>query len=207
MGRLEEAEADYRRVIELKPKGPDANLFLAEAYVGLARLQDRQGRPGKAAEYLDQLVKDAPESEWAYLRRAEFRRDRGEHDAALEDCDRAARLKPGWAVPALVRASVEAARGQPAAAVAAAERALEKAPKHDGRVLYAAACVWSLAARAADPAEASRYADRAADLLAEALDRGFHDLLYPEHNRMTEDPAMGPVRQNPRVRDLLAHRR
>ena len=207
MGRLEEAEADYRRVIELKPKGPDANLFLAEAYVGLARLQDRQGRPGKAAEYLDQLVKDAPESEWAYLRRAEFRRDRGEHDAALEDCDRAARLKPGWAVPALVRASVEAARGQPAAAVAAAERALEKAPKYDGHVLYTAACVWSLASRATDgPDLARRYADRAAGLLAEALDKGFLDLSFPEHNRLADDPALAPIRQLPPLRDLLAQR-
>jgi tetratricopeptide (TPR) repeat protein len=207
MGRLEEAEADYRRVIELKPKGPDANLFLAEAYVGLARLQDRQGRPGKAAEYLDQLVKDAPESEWAYLRRAEFRRDRGEHDAALEDCDRAARLKPGWAVPALVRASVEAARGQPAAAVAAAERALEKAPKYDGHVLYTAACVWSLASRATDgPDLARRYADRAAGLLAEALDKGFLDLSFPEHNRLADDPALAPIRADARVRDLIDHR-
>jgi tetratricopeptide (TPR) repeat protein/tRNA A-37 threonylcarbamoyl transferase component Bud32 len=207
MGRLEDAEADYRRLIALKPKGPDANLSLAEAYVGLARLQDRQGRPGKAAECLDQLVKDAPESEWAYLRRAEYRRDRGDHDAALEDCDRAARLKPGWAVPPLVRASVEAARGRPEAAVAAAERALEKAPKYDGHVLYTAACVWSLAFRAADePDQARRAADRAAGLLAEALGKGFLDLSFPEHNRLADDPALAPIRGDARVRDLIDHR-
>jgi tetratricopeptide (TPR) repeat protein/tRNA A-37 threonylcarbamoyl transferase component Bud32 len=207
MGRLEEAEADYRRVTELKPKGPDANLCLAEAYVGLARLQERQGRPGKAAEYLDRLVKDAPESEWAYLRRAEYRRDRGDHDAALEDCERAARLKPDWAVPPLVHASVEAARGRTAAAVAEAERALEKAPKYDGHVLYTAACVWSLASRAADePDQARRYADRAAGLLAEALGKGFLDLSFPEHNRLADDPALAPIRGDARVRDLIDHR-
>jgi tetratricopeptide (TPR) repeat protein/tRNA A-37 threonylcarbamoyl transferase component Bud32 len=207
MGRLEEAEADYRRLIELKPKGPDANLCLAEAYVGLARLQDRQGRPGKAVEYLDRLVKEAPESEWAYLRRAEFRRDRGDLDAALKDCDRASSLKPGWAVPPLVRASVEAARGRPAAAVAEAERALEKAPKHDGHVLCTAACVWSLASRTADePDQARRYADRATGLLAEALDKGFHDLSFPEHNRLADDPALAPIRGDARVRDLIDHR-
>jgi tetratricopeptide (TPR) repeat protein len=149
-------------------------------------------------------VAAAPKSGWAYLRRAEYRRDRGDHDAALADCDRAARLEPDWALPALVRASVEAARGRPGPAVAAAERALEKAPRHDGHVLYTAACVWSLAARsAADQAEARRHADRAADLLAEALDKGFHDLLYPEHNRMADDPALAPIRQHPRVRSLL----
>jgi tetratricopeptide (TPR) repeat protein/tRNA A-37 threonylcarbamoyl transferase component Bud32 len=206
LGRLPEAEADYRQLIELKPKGEGASLCLAEAYVGLARLQDRQGRPGKAAECLDRLVKEAPGSEWSYLRRAEHRRDRGDYDAALADCDRAARLKPGWALPALVRASVEAARGRPAAAVADAERALKAAPEHDGHVLYTAACVWSLACHAeADPAEARRHADRAAALLAEALDRGFGDLIYPEHNRMADDPALASVRQHPRVRALLAH--
>src|SRR5262249_34828854 len=125
---------------------------------------------------------------------------------ALADCDRAARLNPAWALPPLVRASVDAARGRPAAAVAAAERALEKAPKHDGHVLYAAACGWSLASRAAGPGEARGYADRAAPLLAEALDRGFDDLLYPEHNRMADDPALDPIRQLPRVRDLLSRK-
>src|SRR5262249_30710131 len=38
LGRLAEVEADYRRLIELKPKGEGASLCLAEAYVGLARL-------------------------------------------------------------------------------------------------------------------------------------------------------------------------
>jgi hypothetical protein len=88
--------------------------------------------------------------------------------------------------------------------VAEAERALAKAPKDDGHVLYAAACVWSLASRAAtDRGEAERYADRAAALLAAALDRGFHDLSYPEHNRMADDPALAPIRHLPQVRDLL----
>ena len=82
-------------------------------------------------------------------------------------------------------------------------------------MLYAAACVWSLASRAAAarPANkqaadlAKRYTDRAATLLLECLDKGFHDLLYPEHNRMAEDPALEPVRQHPLVSDLLARRR
>jgi hypothetical protein len=91
--------------------------------------------------------------------------------------------------------------------VPAAECALQAAPPHDGHVLYAAACAWSLASRAAaDPAEARRHADRAAALLAEALDWGFHDLTYPEHNRMADDPALSPLREHPRVRDLLARK-
>jgi tetratricopeptide (TPR) repeat protein len=200
LGRLAEAAADYRRMTEMKPKEP-------EAFVCLARVCEKQGEPAKAAECFDRLVAAAPESGWAYLRRAEYRRDRGEHEAALSDCDRAARLKPDWVLPALVRASVEAARGRPGPAVADAERVLAKAPKNDGHVLYTAACVWSLASRAAgDPAESKRLADRAAALLAEALDRGFHDLLYPEQNRLTDDPALAPIRQLPPLRDLLAQR-
>jgi hypothetical protein len=56
----------------------------------------------------------------------------------------------------------------------------------------------------ANPAEDKRYTDRAAALLAEALDRGFHDLIYPEHNRMPDDPALAPVLQHLRVRALLS---
>jgi serine/threonine protein kinase/tetratricopeptide (TPR) repeat protein len=200
MGRLAEAETDYGRMIEQKPKEP-------EAYVCLARLYEKQGQPGKAAECLDRLVAANPESAGAYLRRAEYRRDHGQYDAALSDCDQAARLDPGGALPALVSASVEAARGRPEPAVAEAEHALENAPKNDGHVLYAAACVWSLATRTAtDPATAERYANRAVALLAETLDKGFHDLIFPEHDRMADDPALAPIRRLPRVQDLLSRK-
>jgi tetratricopeptide (TPR) repeat protein/tRNA A-37 threonylcarbamoyl transferase component Bud32 len=197
MGRLKEAADDYQRMTELKPKEP-------QAYVCLARLLEKQDEAGKAAACFDRLVAAAPESKWAYLRRAEYRRDRGEYDAALADCNQADRLEPGWALSALVRASVEAARGRPGPAVTDAERILTRAPKQDGRVLYTAACTWSLASRAStDQAEARSFADRAAGFLGEALDKGFHDLLYPEHNRMADDPALAPIRQLPQVRDLL----
>jgi hypothetical protein len=87
---------------------------------------------------------------------------------------------------------------------------LKKAPKDDGRVLYAAACVWGLAAQTAAAAKAENlakeYADRAAALITESLDKGFHDLIYPEHNRMAGDPALAALRQRPEVRDLLEHR-
>jgi tetratricopeptide (TPR) repeat protein/tRNA A-37 threonylcarbamoyl transferase component Bud32 len=200
LGQQDKAEADYRRMIELKPMEP-------AAYVCLARLYDRQGHKEQARQCLGRLVKAAPKSAWSYLRRAEYRRDHAEYDEALNDCAEAARLgATGWAMPALVRASVLAARGQRAAAVAEAERVLEKAPRHDGHVLYAAACVWSLACRGAEPGEAKRLGEQAAGLLAEALDKGFHDLIYPEHNRMPGDPALAPIRHLPRVRDLLSRK-
>jgi tetratricopeptide (TPR) repeat protein/tRNA A-37 threonylcarbamoyl transferase component Bud32 len=200
LGQPDRAAADYKRMIDLKPEAP-------EAYACLARLYQRQNQKARARECLDRLVKAAPQAAWAYLRRAEYRRDQGEHDAALDDCAQAARLGPsGWMVPTLFRAGVLAARGQRGPALAEAERALKQAPPHDGHVLYAAACAWSLACRGADPAEGRRLADRAAALLAEALDKGFHDLLYPEHNRMADDPALAPIRQLPQLRDLLSRK-
>jgi serine/threonine protein kinase/tetratricopeptide (TPR) repeat protein len=199
LGQLDKAMADYQRMTELRPESPSA-------YLCLARLCQKQNQPDKAAAHLDRLVAAAPFSERAWLRRAELRRDQGRFEAALADCDRAARFKPGTALPALVRASIEAAQDRSALAVEQAERALETAPNYDGHALYAAACVYSLASRTAEPTEAKRLASRAADLLAEALDRGFHDLNYPEHNRMADDPALAPIRQMPRVRDLLSRR-
>jgi eukaryotic-like serine/threonine-protein kinase len=196
-GKLNEAAADFRRMIDLKPKEP-------EPYVCLARIYEKQGQTDKAAACLDQLVSAAPESKWSFARRAEFRRDRGDFDAADADCDRAAALAPSWSLPALISASVTAARGDPLAAVAQAKLVLEKAPPDDGHVLYAAACVWSLAAGATkDQEESNRFAEKAADYLTQALDKGFHDLLYPEHNRMADEPALARIRQLPRVRELL----
>src|SRR5581483_7355023 len=199
------AAADYRRLIGLRPKDPNA-------YVSLALVLEKQDKPEEAKACCDQLLAADPNSAMAHLRRAEFRRDHGQFDPALEDCDQAARLDPASALPELVRASVEATRGRHREAVERAEAALKKAPADDGRVLYAAAGVWSLASRAVaeasgpDAVLAKVYADRAATLLAAALDKGFHDLSFPEHNRMTGDPALAPVRLHPKVRELLAGR-
>jgi tetratricopeptide (TPR) repeat protein/tRNA A-37 threonylcarbamoyl transferase component Bud32 len=199
LGRLDDAAKDYRRLIGLRPKAPDA-------YVSLALVYTKQGKPEEARKCFERLVQAAPDVSRSYLCRAEFRRNRGEFQAALADCAEAARKDPGSALPPLVRASVEAARGRPERAVADAERALKKAPPNDGRVLYAAACVWSLASQKAAADKAKPYADGAADFLAGAVGKGFHDLIYPEHNRMADDPALAPLRQHPRARDLLAHR-
>jgi tetratricopeptide (TPR) repeat protein len=201
VGRLDEAATDYQRMIELRPKAPDA-------YIGLALVLAKQGKVEEGEACYERMVAANPDSAPVYLRRAEFRRDRGAFDEAEADCDRAAAKERDSALPALVRASITAARGRHRQAAADAERTLEKAPKNDGHVLYAAACALSLASQAAvaDTAETERYADRAAALLAMALDKGFHDLVFPEHNRMVEDPALAAIRRQPQVDDLLAHR-
>jgi serine/threonine protein kinase/predicted Zn-dependent protease len=203
MGKLDEAAADYQRLIQMKPND-------LEACVSLAGVYEQQKEPERAKKCYDELVAANSGSARAYLRRAVFHRNQGNFAAAREDCNTAVRKEPDSALPALVAVSVEAAAGRYSEAVAQAERALAKAPKHDGPSLYAAACVWSLASSAAarsgpDGAKlAKAYADRAAALLAETLDKGFHDLLYPEHNRMADDPALASIRQLPQVRNLLS---
>jgi hypothetical protein len=113
-------------------------------------------------------------------------------------------------LPALLQASITAARGDAAAAVAKAERVLSEATKDDGQVLYSAVQVWGLASAAAtkagDSENAQRYADRAVELLNQTLGQGFHELSYPEHDRMIDDPALASIREHPQARDLLGHR-
>jgi hypothetical protein len=41
------------------------------------------------------------------------------------------------------------------------------------------------------------------DSLAMALDRGFHDFSYQEHNRMPYDPALIAIRGHPRFAELV----
>jgi tetratricopeptide (TPR) repeat protein/serine/threonine protein kinase len=203
LGRLDAAAADYRRLIQLRPDNIDS-------YVSLALVYCKQGQPDKARQCLDQLIEANPKSATAYLQRGRFLRDQGQFEAAWKDSEQAARCDATSVLPALLQASITAARGDPVAAVAAAEHVLAQAPKDNGQVLYAAAQVWGLASAAATRFGkrdlAQRYADRAAELLAQTLDKGFHDLNYPEHNRMIDDPALETIRQHPQARDLLAHR-
>jgi tetratricopeptide (TPR) repeat protein len=201
MGQLDDAVADYQQAIELEPKR-------VESYVGLALVYEKQGKPKLAKDCYERLVAADPKSATVYLRRAEYRRNQQQFAQALADCEEASRHDRDSVLPGLVRASIEAARGDHARAVAEADRLLQKGPAGDGHMLYAAACVWSLAAQVAaaqpDGKELSgRYADRAVGLLAETLDKGFHDLLYEEHNRMIDDPALAGIRQHPRFRELL----
>jgi tetratricopeptide (TPR) repeat protein len=202
LDRLDAAAADYQRSIQLRPRQTDA-------YLGLALVYAKQGRSAQARDCYAAMVAAAPDSPAAHLRRAEFRRDQHQFADALADCDQAARLAPHSVLPALVRAGVQAARGDYRRAVALAQGVLEKAPANDGHVLYAAACTWSLAAQAAardapnHETHEKEYAERALSLLAETLDKGFQDLNYQEQNRILDDPALTPLHRQPRFRELF----
>ena len=206
LGRLDDAVADYRRAIDLKPASP-------EIYVSLALVYETQGKEKMAEECYEKLVAANPDSIFAYLRRAEFHRAHGRFEPALADCARV-REKDGKSVlPGLVEASVTAARGGFAEAIAKADLLLGQGPQDDGHLLYFAACTWCIASEtaakssAAGPELAKQYADRAVQLLQQCLDKGFHDLSYPEHNRMADDPALKAIHHDPRVQALLTVRR
>jgi len=206
LGQLDSAAKDYRRLIELRPENLDC-------YVSLALVYSKQGEPGKARQCLDQMVQANPKSAAAYLWRGRFLRDQGLFEEAWKDSEQAARCDPASVLPKLLQASITAARGDAAAAVATAEQVLSNATqkeKEDGQVLYAAAQVWSLASLAAgrvgDSETAKGYADQAVKMLEQTLDKGFHDLNYPDHNRMIDDPALEAIRQHPKAMELLAHR-
>ncbi|HEY7328718.1 MAG TPA: tetratricopeptide repeat protein [Gemmataceae bacterium] len=206
LGQLDEAAADYRRLIQLKPKLAE----LCEAYVSLALVYSKQGKPDQARQCLDELVKANPQAMEVYLRRGRFLRDQGQFEEAHKDAEQAARCDAKSVLPALLRASIRAAQGDTDAALTEAERAMIEAPQNDGQVIYSAVQVWSLASAAAARAGkmdlARRHADRAAEYLAQALEKGYSDLLYSEHTRMSDDPALEAIRQHPKARDLIAHR-
>ncbi len=206
LGRLDDAVTDYRRAIDLKPASP-------EIYVSLALVYETQGKEKMADECYEKLVAANPDSVFAYLRRAEFHRAHGRFELALADCARA-REKDGKSVlPGLVEAGVMAARGSFAEATAKAELLLGQGPQDDGHLLYTAVCTWCIASEtaakssAAKPELAKQHTDRAIQLLQQCLDKGFHDLSYPEHNRMADDPDLKAIHHDPRVQALLAVRR
>jgi tetratricopeptide (TPR) repeat protein len=206
LGQLDSAAKDYRRLLSLRPE----NL---ESYVSLALVYSKQGEQSKARQCLDQMVKANPKSAAAYLWRGRFLRDQGLFDEAWKDSEQEACCDPASVLPKLLQASITAARGDAAAAVDTAEQVLSSATqkdKDDGQVLYSAAQVWSLAslvvARTGDSVTAKRYSDLAVNFLEQTLDKGFHDLNYPDHNRMIDDPALEAIRQHPKAIELLAHR-
>jgi tetratricopeptide (TPR) repeat protein len=203
LGRLEDSENDARRSIALDPKQVDA-------YIALALIEKKRGKPDAARGWYDRMLSANPESSAVHLRRAEFFRDLGRWEEALAEADEAARLDAdrGPVLAGLLKTGVQAARGEPDPAVESAEKLLKSAPAVDGQVLYAAACVWSLAsgsfASSGDLSKATAMGERASVLLSEALSLGFHDLSYQEKNRMAEDPALAPIRERADVKRLVS---
>lgn len=84
-----EAEADFKRAIELNPSH-------ARAYMWFASLRDSQGRYEEAIELNKRSLEFDPIGRIPYANLAVLYARLGRHDAALEQWLRALRIHPGW---------------------------------------------------------------------------------------------------------------
>lgn len=127
IGRLETAEADAQRSLELAPQ-----LTNSLAAMGWARLE--RSAAGDALRYCDQAVR-IKEVDFALRCRALARMELKDLDAASADAERALALDRFSANNHYVAGRIELARGSPAAAKARFEKALTLLV-HDRPVIY-----------------------------------------------------------------------
>lgn len=78
LGQYAAAGDDYRRLLALNSRSP-------EAYIGLARVAVKEQNIGLANEYLDRAVSLDPNKADYYVRRASVRKMMGNHNGAVED--------------------------------------------------------------------------------------------------------------------------
>jgi predicted O-linked N-acetylglucosamine transferase (SPINDLY family) len=139
-GRLAEAEAVYRRVLERVPEHADALQLL-----GI--LAGQAGHLEAAIELLGQAITREPEVAEHHANLAEFYRRSGRLECALASCRRAIALKPGLAQAHQTLAEVLVTLGRRDEAIAAYGRALELMPENAailnnlGSALHALGCL------------------------------------------------------------------
>jgi tetratricopeptide (TPR) repeat protein len=103
-GKFDEAAADLRKAVGLKPKE-------YQAYVPLAQVYQKQNRRAEAVAQLDRAIEVEPELAFLYRLRARLQLERGDFPAALRDADRAiAAEKPSGDSPTLARDYAEKGR-------------------------------------------------------------------------------------------------
>ena len=185
-----------------------------DAYVGLAQVLVQQGQLDKAREVYDLAIQASPKMMAAHLRFAEFLRAQSDWTAARTECTRAAEIDPQSPLPGLVLAGITAAEGDPAAAVAQVDQLLAGSQSASGQAQVAAAQAYSLAAAAAGRQStetmvslAQQAADKGVAALRQSVGPCFHDLQYPEHNRLAWDPALDELRKLASVQELLHGRK
>lgn len=121
LGRLEDAAADFAKVIELDPE--DAATYEEQARV-LALLK----RFDEALVSVDKASQLNPGSVMAITVRAEIHAEMGNLDAALHDLNQALAMRPGNPFVLLLRANLYKEMKKPEAALADIERALRRKP-------------------------------------------------------------------------------
>lgn len=127
LGRLEEALADYRTVVELDPNYPEYRFELAN-------LLHRMGRDDEALVEYAEAIRLSPPFPEVYYNRADVLLGRGEVEAALADFSYVLELDPEWLDAYINRAGVLVALGEYTAARADVDAGLALSP--DNAHLY-----------------------------------------------------------------------
>ena len=116
-GRLEQAQALYRRVLEINPRQFDA-LHL------LGVIERQRGAPARAAELIEEALRIDPQQARAHCNLGAALQDLGRVDAALASYEAALRLDPGYALAWDNRGNTLRRLGRLAEALGSYERAL-----------------------------------------------------------------------------------
>jgi serine/threonine protein kinase/tetratricopeptide (TPR) repeat protein len=196
LGKQPEAEGQYRQALSLQeklaadfPAVPAYQVDLGGSYRNFARLIHDSGRPGESLEWFAKAIRTLTpvykqdsrlvvasqalrNSHWdravAYYRLRKYAE-------AVPDWDRAIELSPPQEQPRFRagRATARVQAGQVAEALAEVGE-LTKLPGVPAPLLYDVACVYALASgKSAD--QKQEYADRAMDILHQAVNAGFND--------------------------------
>ncbi|WP_440967865.1 tetratricopeptide repeat protein [Massilia sp. GER05] len=120
-GRLEQAQALYRHVLDLDPRQFDA-LHL------LGVIERQRGHPGRAVELIEEALRIDPQQARAHCNLGAALQDLGRTDAALASYEAALRLDPGYALAWDNRGNTLRRLGRLADALDSYERALGIAP-------------------------------------------------------------------------------
>jgi serine/threonine protein kinase/tetratricopeptide (TPR) repeat protein len=185
-GSVEAAEREFERAIELDPKLFEAYYFFARARFQEGELEEAARLFEKAAAVQDdyQAVFFAAQSYTALGRAAEAQ------DGYRRACEAAGKhmeLNPDDPRAATMCAVSLCRLGQPERGLDWAARALA-IDAEDLGVLYNVACLYSLEGEA----------EKALDCLEQAVEQGFGNLEWFEH-----DPDLDPIREHPRFQALM----
>ncbi|HSP78274.1 MAG TPA: tetratricopeptide repeat protein, partial [Myxococcaceae bacterium] len=152
--RFAEAEADYRKVLELAP-----GYVGAQIAVGMA-LQ-KQGRNEEAVSFLEQAAQAGANSVELWATLGSVNRRAGRYQRAVEVHRRVVELTPGQALGHVLLGADHFATGQWDQAIDDYAAALQAEPEHPGAKLWLAR---ALAHRAKDRATSGRVDDAVRDL-------------------------------------------
>jgi serine/threonine protein kinase len=226
-GKLEEACAEYQRAVELwtglakrYPDAPDYQLHLGGECCNLGGFLVDAGKSAESVEWFDRAIEaltallgtpshDAKATPWlrnSYGNRALALVQLRRYAAAVKDYDRAVDLsaRPEQGNYRALRATARLRAGQVAEAVAevavltAPGAGAPEAAGWTAEQWYGFACVYAAAGgQTADKKQ--EYADRAMELLLNAVQAGYKDAA-----QLAQDADLGPLRDREDFQKLLA---